>query len=151
MDTLGSLSSRARSLSLFLSHLLGRQALMPQGCIFFYFLNKTEGAVIPSKICDTPRALMSIASNFCCDETEPRKITHSPDDVKLQPKAFLKMLVIIGKSTVNSEQEFTLAQKDIYLLLCCPLSPRDAPSGLAFLYLAMLTVTGKFHHDFLES
>ena len=34
--------SRALSLSLFCSSLLGLQALMPRGCIFLYFLNKTE-------------------------------------------------------------------------------------------------------------
>ena len=77
-----------------------------------YFLNKTKGAVILSESCDAPRALISVASNFCCVEIEPRKITHSPDSVKLQPKAFPKMLVIIGKSIVNSEQEFTLARKN---------------------------------------
>ena len=33
------------SLSLFSSRLLGRRALTPWGCIFLYFLNKTEGAV----------------------------------------------------------------------------------------------------------
>ena len=31
-----------RSLFLFSSCLLGRHALIPQGCIFLYFLNKTE-------------------------------------------------------------------------------------------------------------
>ena len=30
------------------------------------------------KSCDTPRALMSITPNLCCDKTEPRSI-HSPD------------------------------------------------------------------------
>ena len=87
--------------SLFSSRLLGRHALMPRGCIFLYFLNKTVGAVTLSEICDAPRALMSITSNFYCVETEPRKITHSPDSIKLQPKAFPKMLVIIGKSIGN--------------------------------------------------
>ena len=120
---------------------------MPQGCIFLYFLNKTEGAVTLSKSCDAPRALISVTSNFCCDEIEPRKITHSPDSVKLQPKAFPKMLVITGKSIVNSEQEFTLAHKNTYLLCAAHShSPCDAPSGLVFLYLATLTVIGKLHH-----
>ena len=78
--------SLPHALSLFLSlspstsRLLGQHALMPRGCIFLYFLNKTElehRAVTLSKNCDTPRALTSVASNFCCDETEPRKL-HTP-------------------------------------------------------------------------
>ena len=31
-----------------------------------------------SESCDTPRALMSVTPNLCCNETEPRSI-HSPD------------------------------------------------------------------------
>ena len=46
-----------------------------------YFLDKTEGAITLSKSCIVPRALMSIASNFCWDETEPRRL-HSPDTIK---------------------------------------------------------------------
>ena len=73
------------SLSLFSSSLLGQHAFMPWGCIFLYFLNKTDlqhGTV--SLIC--PRAVTwsvqglwcwSLASNFCCDETEPKKL-HTP-------------------------------------------------------------------------
>ena len=45
-----------------------------QGCIFLYFLNKTEGAITLSQSCDVPRALISIASNLCWDETEPRRL-----------------------------------------------------------------------------
>ena len=68
----------ARSLSLFSSHLLGWHAPMPQGCIFLYFLNKTEEAITLSQSFDTPRALMSITSNFCWEETQPRRI-HLPN------------------------------------------------------------------------
>ena len=38
-------------LSLFSSCLLGRHTSMPRGCIFLYFLNKTEGAVTLSQSC----------------------------------------------------------------------------------------------------
>ena len=34
--------------------------------------------------CDTPRALMSVTPNLCCDETEPRGI-HLPDTTKIIP------------------------------------------------------------------
>ena len=34
--------------------------------------------------CDAPRALMSVAPNLCCDETEPRNI-HLPDIYSLFP------------------------------------------------------------------
>ena len=44
------------SLSLFSSCLLGQHALTPQGCIFLYFLNKTE--VSESYNTDCPRAVM---------------------------------------------------------------------------------------------
>ena len=49
----------------------------PWGCIFLYFLNKTEGAITLSQSCEAPRALMYIASNFCWDETEPRRLHQS--------------------------------------------------------------------------
>ena len=80
-------SQRARGLSLFCarahslsfsSHLLGWHAPTPRGCIFLYFLNKTEGAITLSESCDAPRTLMSVASNFCWEETKLRRL-HSPD------------------------------------------------------------------------
>ena len=37
-------------------------------------------AVTLSKRCDVPRALMSVASNFSCDETK-QEIRHSPYNV----------------------------------------------------------------------
>ena len=39
---MGHSPSLSRSLSLYSSRLLGRHALMPRGCLFLYFLNKTE-------------------------------------------------------------------------------------------------------------
>ena len=45
-----------------------------------YFPNKTEllhGAITLSESYDAPRGLTSVASNFCCDKTEPRKL-HIP-------------------------------------------------------------------------
>ena len=65
-------------LSLFSLHLSGGRAPTPWGCIFLYFLNKTEGAITLSQSCDTLRALMSVASNFCWDKTELRRL-RSPD------------------------------------------------------------------------
>ena len=45
-------------------------------------MSKSYNTVCPRpESCDTPRALMSVTPNLCCDETEPRSI-HSPDDRK---------------------------------------------------------------------
>ena len=73
--------SLAPTLSLFSSHLLGQNALTPRGRIFLYLLNKTDLPENYSTDCPravTPRALTSIASNFCWDETELKRL-HSPD------------------------------------------------------------------------
>ena len=51
---------------LFSSLLLGRPALTPQGCIFF-----------PCQIKLSCNTGLSLASNFCCSKTEPRKL-HTP-------------------------------------------------------------------------
>ena len=43
-------------------------------------LSRNHNTVFPRpKSCDMPRALMSVTSNFCWDETEPRRL-HSPDN-----------------------------------------------------------------------
>ena len=69
-----SLSHVRVSLSLSLSsRLLGQHALTPQGCIFLYFLNKTDLSENYSMDCPRAvmqRALMSVTSNLCCDKTE---------------------------------------------------------------------------------
>ena len=82
---------------------LGQHALTPRGWIFLLLpkLNKavtrscntdlsksynmvrlrpeSYNTVCPRpESCDTPRVLMSVTPNLCCDETEPRRI-HSPD------------------------------------------------------------------------
>ena len=48
-------SAQALFLSLFSSHLLGRHALMPGGCILLYFLNKTD--LSENYNMDCPRAV----------------------------------------------------------------------------------------------
>ena len=66
------------SLSLFSSHLLGRHALMPRDVFSFYFLNKIDLSKNYNTDCrELWCALTSVASNLCCDETEPR--LRSPD------------------------------------------------------------------------
>ena len=77
------------SLSPFSLSPLGQHAPMARGYIFLYFLNKTEGAITLSQSSDAPRALVSLASNFCWDETEPRRL-HSPDTTFItNPGSFL--------------------------------------------------------------
>ena len=69
--------SLSLSLPLFSLRLLGQHALTPPR---MYFPNKTEllhGAITLSESYDAPRGLTSVASNFCCDKTEPRKL-HIP-------------------------------------------------------------------------
>ena len=70
----GSLSPTCVSRSLSLSsRLLGQHALTPRGCIFLYFLNKTDLSENYSMDCPRAvmqRALMSVTSNLCCDKTE---------------------------------------------------------------------------------
>ena len=77
--------TRAHSLSLFSSHLLGWHALIAQGCIFLYFLNKTElshRAVTLWENCDMQRPLTSVASNLCCDETD--RGNYTPPNIMIQ-------------------------------------------------------------------
>ena len=64
---------------LFSLHLLGCPTLMPQGCIFLYFLNKLSCKMglyyCPYEGYNTGP---SVTSNFCCDETKPRKLQTPP-------------------------------------------------------------------------
>ena len=77
------------SLSLLSLSPLGHHAPTPRGCVFLYFLNKTKGAITLSKSCDSLRALVSLASNFCWDQTERRRL-HSPDTTFItNPGCFL--------------------------------------------------------------
>ena len=69
------------SVSLFFLCLLDQHALIPRGCICLYFLNKTDLSKNYNTGCPravTRQGLQSVASNLCCDETEPRRL-HSPD------------------------------------------------------------------------
>ena len=76
-------SQRAGALSLpcslFSSYPLGRHALMPRGCIFLYFLNKTElshGAV--TLVCPSAVTLAR-RFKFLSWWDRTKEITHSPD------------------------------------------------------------------------
>ena len=70
---------RSRSLSQSLSLPTHSSTLFSSSCNTD--LPKSCGTVCPRpKSCDTPRALMSVAPNFCCDETKNRgTYTHMTD------------------------------------------------------------------------
>ena len=83
-SSLSSPGSRSLALSLSLSSLPIFWVSMPshfEDVFSCYFLDKTKGAITLSESCDALKALMSIASNFCWDKTEPRRL-HSPDMIK---------------------------------------------------------------------